>query len=621
MKKWYLYLVLVFFAPALVLAEGISNLHVSPTGWAMWKDTQAAAYRVTLNGTSVADVTKPYYHYDTEGLVVGQSYTTTVAELDENGNAGTAAECQWTYQSCENYGQITDLQVNQSGNNVNLSWDFQSPNQDSFYFDFENGSMQGWTKIDADGDGYNWKMGVAPDVSGYQSTYCLYSESFAYGPNVPLTPDNYIVSPNKYVIKEGSEFSFRVCAQDNNNIAEHYGVAISTQGNTNPADFTTIFEETLSSKGEKQQGVWHLKTIDLSDYAGQKVYIAIRHFDCTDIFFIDIDNLKLTTGTNRSRDVFNYTFDFGFQGWTAIDADGDGYNWGLSNNMGSWGHNNTQCVTSESYKSGVGALTPDNFLISPLKYQIGTGAKMSWFVAAQDESYAAEHYGIAVSTGERTKTEDFVVIFEETITAKGGAWYHREIDLSDYVGMEIYIAVRHFNCTNNFMINVDDVSIDTGEEGPIPGGWSYVFAVFRDGEYLSDDGGLYMLCYSDENPEPGEHTYCVRSIYLDGGIGSEVHYAMSCPECATVNFIPSAVEEKEVSGVSVSPNPTRDNVRITAHNIRQVTVYNMAGQMLKEEAVNADQAVISMSEYESGMYIVHIMTDDEVVVRRVAVAR
>lgn len=47
----------------------------------------------------------------------------------------------------------------------------------------------------------------------------------------------------------------------------------------------------------------------------------------------------------------------------------------------------------------------------------------------------------------------------------------------------------------------------------------------------------------------------------------------------------------------------------------------MAGQMLKEKAVDADQAVISMSEYESGLYIVRIATDDDVVVKRVAVTR
>lgn len=35
--------------------------------------------------------------------------------------------------------------------------------------------------------------------------------------------------------------------------------------------------------------------IDLSNYAGQDVYIAFRHFNCTDMYRINIDDIRLST--------------------------------------------------------------------------------------------------------------------------------------------------------------------------------------------------------------------------------------------------------------------------------------------------------------------------------------
>ena len=127
-----------------------------------------------------------------------------------------------------------------------------------------------------------------------------------------MTPDNYLVTAEKYMIGNSSTLSFYVCAQDNLYAAEHYGVAISTTGNTSAADFTTIWEETLTAKsgaesgakgmrGTRDQGTWYFKTVDLSAYAGQEVYIAIRHFNVSDEYFLDLDDVTLSAG--RSRDV------------------------------------------------------------------------------------------------------------------------------------------------------------------------------------------------------------------------------------------------------------------------------------------------------------------------------
>ena len=172
-------------------------------------------------------------------------------------------------------------------------------------YDFEDSSFQGWTSIDADGDGYNWQVASNVMSTGYGhngSNDCVLSQSY-YG-GVVLYPDNYFVSPQ---VTLGGTFSFYACAQDASYAAEHFGVAVSTTGNTSASAFTMLQEWTMTAKGNgaptkvtrdgsRVQGNWYQYTIDLSAYAGQTGYVAIRHFNCSDMFYLDVDDIALNNG-------------------------------------------------------------------------------------------------------------------------------------------------------------------------------------------------------------------------------------------------------------------------------------------------------------------------------------
>ena len=169
--------------------------------------------------------------------------------------------------------------------------------------DFENG-IGNWTTIDADGDGHNWE--INNDWGGHESLCMIQSASWVGG--IALTPDNYLVSPQ---ITLGGSISFWACAQDADYAAEHFGVAVSTTGNTTASDFTTIQEWTMTAKsegaktevtrsGNRTQGTWYQYTVDLSAYSGQG-YVAIRHFDCTDMFYLNVDDITIVQpGVNSS---------------------------------------------------------------------------------------------------------------------------------------------------------------------------------------------------------------------------------------------------------------------------------------------------------------------------------
>ena len=359
----------------------------------------------------------------------------------------------------------------------------------AFTVDFENGLPEGWTTIDADGDGYNWVLdtecesayGYNQSNAGFNGSHMILSGSYHKTAGA-LHPDNYLVSP-KVILRSGSTFSFYAGAQDYQYPAEHFGVFVSDNGTDG---WDMVQEWTMTAKGAsgnrgagrdgntRDQGNWHQYTVDLSAYAGRK-YIAIRHFNCTDQFFLNVDNIRLgdpEPGTSFSQNFNNSVFP---EGWTTIDADGDGYNWVLTNQMAAYGysaandgHYGTVGMTSGSYHGSVGPLTPDNYLVTP-KVNLVQGSTFSFWACAQDADYPAEHFGVYVSDN---GTSGWTMVQEWTMTAKGasgnkgngrdgntrdiGNWYQYTVDLSAYAG-EKYIAIRHFNCSDEFFLEVDDI--------------------------------------------------------------------------------------------------------------------------------------------------------------------
>ena len=160
-------------------------------------------------------------------------------------------------------------------------------------YDFEYG-MQGWTSIDADGDGFQWfnsESKLGPGY-GHESIFCMFSQSYDNTFDI-LYPDNYLVTPEKFKIGKNASFSFWACAQDREYPAEHFGVAVSTEGNTSDDDFTTIKEWTMIAKSTRDQGTWYQYTVDLSEYEGQELWIAIRHFNCFDEYYLAVDDVQI----------------------------------------------------------------------------------------------------------------------------------------------------------------------------------------------------------------------------------------------------------------------------------------------------------------------------------------
>ena len=146
---------------------------------------------------------------------------------------------------------------------------------------------EGWTIRDDDGDGYNWEWmdASASDYNVYEGTHCMASASYqnsAFGGGTALNPDNWLISP---AFTAGSTVTFWYAGQDPSYAAETFGVYVIANGTT--SDELGYF----TASNTYQQC-----SVDISDFAGQTVQVAFRHYDITDMFRLNLDLVEVSGG-------------------------------------------------------------------------------------------------------------------------------------------------------------------------------------------------------------------------------------------------------------------------------------------------------------------------------------
>lgn len=158
----------------------------------------------------------------------------------------------------------------------------------------------------------------------------------------------------------------------------------------------------------------------------------------------------------NAQTLLNETFDTGTMpaGWTAIDSDGDGFNWDPASNLA--GRDGGLCICSASYDlaGGVG-LSPDNWLISPA-ITLPADATLTFYVRGQDPTYCQEHFSVYVSTT-GTAIFDFGTALMTDVT--GSQWTEKTVNLSAYTGQTVHIAFRHYNTYGQYWMKPDDITV------------------------------------------------------------------------------------------------------------------------------------------------------------------
>lgn len=169
--------------------------------------------------------------------------------------------------------------------------------------DFEDPStLEEWTFVDADGDGNGWWHNTYTDPgidlghlasSAHSGLGSICSSSFLNSTGQPLTPDNWLFTPPVKLSSKSNYLSFWVAPQDPSWPADKYAVYVSTEASANAENCTELLTETLYTLGNRDDYLNHVIHLP-EEFNGQVVYIAFRHFDCTDNFQMKLDDVSIT---------------------------------------------------------------------------------------------------------------------------------------------------------------------------------------------------------------------------------------------------------------------------------------------------------------------------------------
>lgn len=165
------------------------------------------------------------------------------------------------------------------------------PWAESFENDFPGND---WAVYDMNNDFLSWMHFDSQMYAhaGLKSAVCLSKDET----NPSFQPNDWLISPRISINQDSLKLMYWVAASSPTFFNEHYAVYISNNGSL-PENFSTpAFEETLTSNQYVQ------RMIDLSQYNGQNIYVAFRHFNTINQLMLRLDDIKIQTSTG-SQDI------------------------------------------------------------------------------------------------------------------------------------------------------------------------------------------------------------------------------------------------------------------------------------------------------------------------------
>ena len=147
---------------------------------------------------------------------------------------------------------------------------------------------------------------------------------------------------------------------------------------------------------------------------------------------------------------------------TFYNLDSDNTNPGYANYWHIFPIDGNIAAVSYSWYEGQ-VLSPDNwFVLGPIDLTNEPDALLAWEMAVFDTTYYADNYSVYVGTSNEPLDliDSSLVSFNETPQATDANQFNpRELDISAAVGNEVYIAFRHHDVSDEFVVAIDNVSV------------------------------------------------------------------------------------------------------------------------------------------------------------------
>ena len=165
--------------------------------------------------------------------------------------------------------------------------------------------------IDADGDTFGFQAMNAAESELDPVTIAFFSESFHNDTLTALTPDNWIFSPEMTIPAntESVTISVDVYAADSSWAGEKFSIGLYESVGTEDAQSLPFHTEILTSAASVDSPKTVSITIEnvdaVTNFSNLTVRMFVRHWDCTDMFRLVIDNMSVTVNSSLSVEGFN----------------------------------------------------------------------------------------------------------------------------------------------------------------------------------------------------------------------------------------------------------------------------------------------------------------------------
>lgn len=115
--------------------------------------------------------------------------------------------------------------------------------------------------------------------------------------------------------------------------------------------------------------------------------------------------------------------------------------------------------------------------------------------------------------------------------------------------------------------------------------------------------------------------------YIETGDGYRIrvvstNYPMTSEDNGTDIYIKSntSVDAYFATNIEIYPNPANDYLKINSNNvIREINIFSIDGRLIYYNNVSQNETTIDLTTFKKGTYIVRMILDEEVVVRKIVV--
>lgn len=435
----------------------------------------------------------------------------------------------------------------------------------------------------------------------------------------PGVSNDWMVSPAITLPAGASTLYWHARAYDAT-YSDSYRVYVSTTGNM-PANFTTPALTVGNGTSTGEATTWQNKSLDLTSFAGQTIYIAFQNFS-NDMFLLGLDNVYITSGTCPAPGRLMTNTNIGLTGgtfnWTAASGVTDyDYSWGA------FGHTpaltNTVSATTSVSMSSLTANTRYQYFV---RSKVGTNTggwvgPYSLFTAvAAAPSYAygfdsATGYGsdgwsgawsTNATAGNPQAGTQMVFSNSSTVVATPtNRWlFSRPIHFVANSVNTITFYLRNFTGATD--PPAQSIKMTIGNDATIAAQTS---TLWTSSTIQNAAWTQYTVSYTPTTTG----TYYIGFHHFTPGAAGGVSLGLDTFNITSV----LSNDEFIINNFNIYPNPAKDFVNITSKNnttIDLVQVTDVNGRVVKTKEVSGvENMQLTISDLTSGIYFVTVSGD------------